>query len=380
VDGKVYAEPLVSRGRVIVATENDTVYALDPATGRVVWSAHLGTPVDGSTLPCGNIDPSGITSTPVIDGHRGVVFAVAFLRPAHHVLVALDLASGRVRWQRPIDPPHADPAVHQERAALALSRGRVYVAYGGLFGDCGAYNGWVLAAPASGPGDRTVAYRVPSAREGGIWAPSGAAIDSRGDVFVTTGNGSSSSSFDFGNAVIRLTPGLHRKAFFAPRNAASLNASDTDLGSVGPLLLPHGRVFAIGKSGVGYLLKTRLGGIGKELTSRTVCGSAYGGLAFASGRIYVPCTDGIVALRLKGRHFTTLWHGSNFNAGPPIVANDAVWTVDLDSGTLYALNPRSGNVRYRAGLGEVEHFITPAASGGRIYVGAGGRVLAFAVR
>ena len=45
LDGQLYGEPLVSDGRVFVATENDTVYALSPTTGAVVWSTHLGTPV-----------------------------------------------------------------------------------------------------------------------------------------------------------------------------------------------------------------------------------------------------------------------------------------------------------------------------------------------
>ncbi|HEY3810510.1 MAG TPA: PQQ-binding-like beta-propeller repeat protein, partial [Acidimicrobiales bacterium] len=67
LDGAVYAEPLVVGSAVIVATEDDSVYALDATTGSLRWMRHLATPVAGSTLPCGNIDPSGITGTPVAD-------------------------------------------------------------------------------------------------------------------------------------------------------------------------------------------------------------------------------------------------------------------------------------------------------------------------
>ena len=68
LDGQLYGEPLVSDGRVIVATENDTVYALSSTTGSVEWSTHLGTPVPSGSLPCGDISPTvGITGTPVID-------------------------------------------------------------------------------------------------------------------------------------------------------------------------------------------------------------------------------------------------------------------------------------------------------------------------
>jgi PQQ-like domain len=124
VDGAVYAEPLVAGGRVIVATENDSVYAFDASTGHRAWRAHLGKPMSGGDLPCGNIEVSGITGTPVVDPTAGVVYAVTFQRFQHR-LVALDLATGRVRWQRPIDAPGADPRTHQQSAALALARARV---------------------------------------------------------------------------------------------------------------------------------------------------------------------------------------------------------------------------------------------------------------
>jgi outer membrane protein assembly factor BamB len=70
VDGAVYGEPLIAGDRVYVVTENDTVYALDAASGGVVWQHHVGTPVPRSALPCGDIDPSGFTATPAIDAGR----------------------------------------------------------------------------------------------------------------------------------------------------------------------------------------------------------------------------------------------------------------------------------------------------------------------
>ena len=78
LDGEIYGEPLVSAGRVYVATEDDTVYALSAATGAVAWSRHLAAPVPASSLPCGDIAPTvGITGTPVIDPARGEIFVVA---------------------------------------------------------------------------------------------------------------------------------------------------------------------------------------------------------------------------------------------------------------------------------------------------------------
>ncbi|GAC1318180.1 MAG: hypothetical protein NVSMB25_07240 [Thermoleophilaceae bacterium] len=377
VDGSVYAEPLAVGRLVVAATENNSIYAFDASTGRLAWRTHLGEPVPGGTLPCGNIDPSGITGTPSVDIRAGVVYAVAFEQPAHHVLVGLDLASGRIRTSRAIDAPGADPRVEQERGALAISHGRVYVPFGGLYGDCGNYHGWVVASRLGGEGALD-AYRVPSRREGGLWAASGPAVDSAGNVFVASGNGSA-SHFDFGNAVIRLTPSLRQADFFAPRDAARLNGSDTDLGSIGPLLLPAHRAFVIGKDGLGYLLNARrLGGIGGQRSVKPLCGGgAYGGLAFARGTVFVPCTSGIVSAALRGSTIHPGWRAKHFRPGPPIVAGAAVWTIDLETGELYALDRRDGRVRFHASIGDAMQFSSPSAGGGRIYVAGGLRVHAF---
>jgi outer membrane protein assembly factor BamB len=373
VDGAVYAEPLYVGGRVIVATEANKVYALDAATGRPLWTARLGTPVAGSSLPCGNLDPSGITGTPAADPRAGLVYVVAYREGFRHVLVALNLRTGAVRYERAVDPPGGDVRTEQQRAALVLSRGRVYVSYGGLYGDCGRYHGWVMGAPATNPAGPLLSYQVPSRNEGGIWAPSGPAVDRAGNLYVATGNGSS-SSFDYGNAVIRLTPALRPTSFFAPRDAGALSASDTDLGSTGPILLSGSRAFVIGKSGIGYLLDTaNLGGIGHPLATISLS-PTFGSEAYASGTLYVPSSDGLVAVRVAGDRLTRLWRQSAATL-PPIVVGAGVWA--LGGGALYQLDPRTGKIRFHADVGEPAHFATPAAGGGLVYAAAGGAVAAF---
>ena len=81
LDGDVYAEPLFVGNQALVATQGDTVYALDGTTGQIQWQTHLGDPVPRSDLPCGNIDPTGITSTPVADTGRGLLYVVPFTMP-----------------------------------------------------------------------------------------------------------------------------------------------------------------------------------------------------------------------------------------------------------------------------------------------------------
>src|SRR5947208_2857281 len=380
LDGSIYAEPLAIGARVFTATENDTVYALDAATGAVLWRRHLGTPVDSSTLPCGNIVPtSGITATPVADTATGVLYVAAFLSPAQHELFALRTASGAILWHRPVDPPGMDPRTQQLRSALTLADGSVYVAYGGLFGDCGSYHGWVAAVAADGSGP-VFDYRVPTTNAGGIWAPSGPAVDTAGHLFVATGNSFSADTFDHGDSVIELSPGLKELGFFAPADWAALNSGDVDLGSVGPALLPGGRIFQIGKGGVGYLLDASdLGGIGGELSSAPVCGGSFGGTAHVDRSIYVPCNDGLIALRLArdGRSFEQVWRSSTFDAGPPIVAGGLVWGIDLSSSALVGFDPATGHEVVRRALDEVSHFASPSAAPGCLFVPTDRTVTAF---
>jgi outer membrane protein assembly factor BamB len=378
LDGEVYAEPLVASGKVVVATENDTVFALDLSTGGVVWQQHVGDPVPRASLPCGNIDPSGMTSTPVIDPAAGLVYAAGRMQPTHHELLAFDLATGAIRFRRTIDPPGADPRALQQRGALSLANGRVYVPFGGLFGDCGAYKGWVVSVPADGQGD-TQFWGVPTAKGGAIWAPSGGAIDASGNLFVSTGNAASNSSFDDGNAVVALSPDLQPADVWAPADWAALSRSDTDIGSIGPVLLGNGRLFQSGKNGVGYLLDPgRLGGVGGQLFAGSICsGQTTGGAAVQLPFIYVACGGRIVALQLDGDAFRVAWQAVSGNA--PIVAYGSVWTVDTGSAQLIQLDPQSGTVRQRYSLGGriVAHFVTPTAVGGELVVPAGQKVMAF---
>jgi outer membrane protein assembly factor BamB len=380
VDGDVYASPLIVSGHVLVATENNTVYSLDLFSGAVVWQRHLGDPVDASTLPCGDIGPvTGITGTPAADVVGRHLYVVAFLRGYHHVLFELSLTDGSVVGQVVVDPPGSDPTVQQERGALALGSGRVYIPFGGLYGDCGNYHGYVVAVPSAG--QQTLYYRTPVAREAGIWSPAGPTVDASGDVYVVTGNGSPTQSFAYSNSVIRLSPDLQVRSYFAPGDWQALDAGDTDLGSVGATLLPSlGVVVAVGKQGVAYLLRTdALGGVAGQIASASVCAGAWGGTAWSGPMLLVPCSDGLVALSVTQTSFSIAWKAPNPRLGSPIIAAGAVWAIEPETGRLFALDLSSGSVLYTANLGEARHFSTPAATEGFVVAPAGAQVEAFSV-
>jgi outer membrane protein assembly factor BamB len=376
LDGAVYAEPLFVGNQVFVATEGDTVYALDAATGQVQWQTHLGEPVPRSELPCGNIDPTGITSTPVVDPGRGLLYVVPFLMPAHHELVALDLASGAERFRRPIDPPGRDPKVEQQRSALALAGDQVLVSYGGLFGDCGNYKGFVIGAPADGGGDLTT-YEVPAARAAAIWAPPGPSIEN-GSAYVATGNSIGGGNPDLSNSVLRLSlPGLQLADSWTVRNRDELSQSDTDLGSTSPSPVGNGLVFVVGKEGVGFLLRAdRLGGTGGEVFSGRVC-AGYGGTAWKPPLLFVPCRDGLVAVRIEGSKFSVAWRSPRINAGSPIVTGETVWAIDLSAGQLHAYRAADGQELGSMAVGDAANFATPSAGNGLVVVVAQRRVIAF---
>lgn len=370
LNGAVYAEPLVIGTRVIVATEGDSLYALDRNTGQVQWHTNVGTPVPLSALPCGNIDPLGITGTPVYDPATGLVFAVAEITGPAHILVGIDVATGQVRVRRSVDIPAMDPRAHQQRAALALYKNMVYVAYGGLDGDCSDYRGTVVASRTDGSG-LLFSYQVPTPREGGIWAASGPAIDSAGNVYVAVGNGAiTSGAWDHSDSVLRLSPTLALEDGFAPSQWAQENAGDIDLGSMGPILLPGGLIFADGKSGMGYLLHAdNLGGVGGQAQVAQICHS-YGGAAALGSTVFVPCVEGLREVQVgAGASLTPGWQAPPQVTGSPIVGGHTVYSLDTAAGILYALDSSSGTVITTVMVGAASRFATPTLSGNQLLVG-----------
>jgi outer membrane protein assembly factor BamB len=385
LDGAVYGQPLVVGTMVIAATENDTVYALDSSTGKVVWHTHLGTPVPLSSLPCGNIDPLGITGTPVYDRGNGLVYAVAETTGYHHVLFGLAVSDGAVKVERDIPAPDGHPRNDQQRPALTIAGGRAYVAFGGLNGDCGQYIGSVVGIPLSG-GGKLVSWHTPTSREGAVWGTGGPVVGPGGDLWLSTGNGATTSPgqpYDGSDSVVRLrlTPAqqLLRVDFFAPATWARENAGDADLGSTQPVLAADGSTFIMGKSGTGYLLDTvRMGGIGHPLAAQSIC-TAFGAAAVDGSTVYEPCADGgMAAISVNGtqRTIRVLWRGPSDANGSPVIGGGAVWVTRYNNsgsdsgGTLYELDPADGAVKSRLEISDgLPHFSSLSLAGGTAFLG-----------
>jgi outer membrane protein assembly factor BamB len=367
LDAAVYASPIVVSHTIYAATENDSVYALDIGL-HVLWRRHLGTPATARELPCGNIDPLGITGTPIYA--RGTIYvAVELGGPPRHELVALDARTGRVQWRRSLDLPGVETRAMQQRGALTVSGGRVWVAFGGLAGDCGGYKGRVVGVPVNGRGDLAV-YTVPTTREAGIWTPPGPVVDADGTLLVAVGNGEAGAGdpYDDSDSVLRLSTAARKADLFAPTTWQADNASDLDLGSQGPALVGDW-VFQAGKRPVAYVLDRRhFGGIGGQISATDLC-TSFGGTAVVGATVYVPCTDGLRAVRIEtSGQLRVLWHADSAITGSPVVGGGQVWSLDPVAGVLHALDERTGAPTAQVDVGETSRFATPALTGGSVVI------------
>jgi outer membrane protein assembly factor BamB len=396
----IWGQALILGARVYVATVSDDVYALDAATGQVIWHASAGTPVPSTALPCGDIKPTvGIVGTPVIDQASGVLYAVADTwngSQAQHLLEGFRLSDGARVLSTAVDPPGADPKSILQRTALNLDGPNVVFGFGGNDGDCSIYRGAVVSVPESGaaPASWQVPIASPSTGGGAVWGTGGPAVNGAGQIFASTGNpnppsGKEASTFDYSDALVRLDPGLGLAGWFEPPTWREDSNADRDLGSGAPELLPGGLVFEAGKNGTGYLIdQVAMSGGAAAAFSHQVCGGSgsFGGDSYLAGVIYVPCTNGTQALSYDAaaRSFTPLWKGPADAFGPPILSAGLVWSIATGGfsggGTkLYGLEPASGKVRYTETLPSpvADHFASPSAAGGRLLVSTGSTVTAF---
>lgn len=392
LDGNLYGEPLVWNKRVYVATENDTVYALSISNGHIAWRRHLAIPVPSGDLPCGNIGPTvGITSTPIIDRARNEIFVVADQlaggRPRHE-LYGLNTANGDLKLKQHVDPPGANTAAILQRTSLTLDGDDVVFGFGGNYGDCSSYHGWVESAPVTGG---EAHYFEVDARagdsQGAIWMGGAAPVlNAKGDVWVAAGNGSvrSPGRYDGSDSVLELSPSLKLLQFFAPSDWYNDNANDRDLGSSVPAVLPNGLVVQAGKSQTVYLLRaSRLGGIGGQVDEKTnICGNDVdGGVAFSGSTAYLPCENGVmaVATNAKTLRLRVLWQTSTGAGGPPILAGGLVWIIS--NGNLFALSPRTGHAVERFSIGSAAtDFPTPSFGDGHLLAISNDHVYSFVER
>jgi PQQ enzyme repeat len=429
IAGSVYAQPLYIEGgpsgpMVIAVTESNNVYALNATTGAVIWQRNVGPPVPVNNLFCTIVGSMGIIGTPVVDLPSRALFLDAMVTPdggttIKHYILSLNVDTGAINSGWPVDVGLTAtynginflPSVQQQRPALGLAGGIVYVGYGSM-GDCSIYHGWLVGVPINNPaGVMAWAAATPAGTHGGaIWGVGGIASDGNNPL-VTTGNTfNTGGTWRGGEAVIRFQPGPifsnNTSDYWAPTNWLQLDIGDTDLGASGPLLVdvpgatPSRLVVAMGKDQHAYLLnRDNLGGITAPIASARESFS----YIIQAAAAYRTNQGTYVALRAGGDKLRTFritatsppgiamgWDVSRNGCGSPFVSstdgsnNMIVWVVGASGDQrLHGYDGDTGTVVYAGGgtnelmAGTHSYSTTGIVARGRIYVATNNKVYAF---
>jgi len=390
IQGAVYAQPLyVEKGSgerdvLIVVTEENRVYGINGQSGELIWSRSLRPPVKQNDLPCGNIDPLGVTGTPVVDSASNTFYFDAMETPDSgatkiHMIYRMSVADGSVLDGWPIDVAdslkkigedfHAE--VQNQRGALALvtdaitKQTRLYIPYGGHWGDCGDYHGWVVTVDSKNS-SAVRAWHV-GATAGGIWAPGG--VSSSDDhIYVATGNTEDAKIWAGGEALLKLPLDLSFQPkssnYFTPSNWRQLDEADADVGGVAPVLIDvpddaHSKLaVGFGKDGFIYVIdRNNLGGLGRALKVQHVATSPI----ISAAASYTTSTGTYVVVKARGNNcpdrqtgdltafrittkpnlkVTTAWCAAQNGTGSPIVTttdghqNPVVWSLGAEGDQL----------------------------------------------
>jgi Immunoglobulin I-set domain len=428
-----------------VATENDTVYAVDAqsisgSSATVIWKTTVlpNGEIPATSLPCGNINPNGITGTPVIDRTRNAIYVEAMSQDSTgniiHRLHALDLTNGNELFGGPTTITatypgtggHSsggvvtfDPSVQHDRAALLESGGVIYTAWSGLWGDCGPYSAWVIGFDAGTLKQAGAIDLVPNNSGGGMWMGGGGpAADASGNVYVISGNGfgdTPGTNSSYGNSFVRLSTsgGLKVGDYFTPYNTLSEDAVDGDFGSAGPLLLPDlvdasntvrhlavgagkdGNLYVLNRDNLGQFNSTK-NNVYQQLSLSS--SENHSSPVFFNNTVYIcpenstlkafPVSKALLATSPSSQSAHVF--GGN-GAVPSVSANGStqgiVWALDHGAGILFAYdvtdltkelydsNQAASNRDHFAAVGG--HFITPMVANGRVYIGTGTTVAVF---
>jgi hypothetical protein len=441
VDSYVYAQPLFVPGLTIggqnhnvvfVVTEGNSVYAFDAdAPGPVLWHTNVGTSLSCADLnDCGDLVPgAGITGTPVIDPATQTMYFVSLVKSgagAHHVLHALDLATGAEKLGGPVEiSPSApgtgansqngavqfDPATHYQRCALLLAGGVVYIGIGSNAESNSDNHGWIVGRKASDLSSTMTFCASPDDNWVSLWQTGGGlSSDGSGYIYAETANGTfdaDKGGRDYGDSALKLDATGKVVDYFTPFNQATLSSADIDFGSANPVLLPDQsgpvahELLATGKPGILYLVnRDSMGHFHSGSDSQIVqsvsafpntaiTGGIFSSPATWNGHVYVTGIGGSVqdftlsAGKLSTSPSSRTAAQFDFPGATVSVSSNGstagiVWVLDGNAGVLYAFDATNlGTELYdttqapggRDSAGPPVKFAVPAVVNGHVYVG-----------
>jgi hypothetical protein len=324
-----------------VATESNTVYAVDASSGTVLFEQNLGIPVP-EPLGCNNNGPNvGINGTPVIDLSANVMYVIAYTlesgTPTYYIhelnLASLTDAVAPVVISASHTLTDGDSfafnATYQrQRAALLEANGNIYAGFGS-FCDFSAslsrgwligWQGGTLTPLAANQLNDSLGKSAHSFFLSSIWMSGyGVAEDPSGNLYFVTGNSDPYGKTYNGvtniqESVVKVSPDLTQLlSIFTPSDVAKLDKGDVDFGSGGVLLLPPlsasypPLAVAAGKNGTMFLLSQNdLGGYTKGGPNNDLDAKNIGG-CWCGESYFDAAKDSVPRIVASGGNYVTLW-------------------------------------------------------------------------
>ena len=305
--------------------ERQRVLAEMPPTARSSGRRTSASRYPGSSLPCGDVDPVGITSTPVVDANANRIYVVGMVPAGSPHVVRARPVDGARSSPRSASTPTAQTrrcTTNERRSRSRTARCSSPTA-GATAIAATTTAGWSRCRsrrPGWGRSRRTRCR--PRARAGSGPRP-GAAVAADGSLYLTSGNSSSTGTYDYGNSVVRLSPDLKLLDSFAPTNWAALNRERRrprfhqpgapSRQSRLPGRKERDRLPARRRTPRRDRRPTALG---------RVCngGRAFGGIAHDGNTLFVPCSSGVVQVVVTGDTFSVGWTAPLSTPGPTIIA------------------------------------------------------------
>jgi outer membrane protein assembly factor BamB len=408
VDGKVTAQPLflkqVSvagqvRDVVIAATSANSVYALDTATGQVLWRKNFGAEGSNVAIPGG----FGVTGTPAVDKANGRIYAVADDGRLH----ALSISDGS-----DVASPLAvvtGPTTNKVWGGLNLVGSDLYIATASDGGDTPPWRGRVYHLSVAGSSPQIVGTWdvVPGIAApnggGGIWGYGGVAVDTaNGNVYAASGADSNEKYTPYANQVVALTPGLSLLGSYLPPEPNNFpcngNPCDLDFGATPVVYQASGcpTLTATGnKNGNVYVIRasdlaasaTPLQAIQLNPANDWLGSGGVGGTPayWAAGRMLFvsdvgtgvgSVAGGIVGLSILGDcTLQVAWSkslgGNTLPDSTPTVANGVVYVGEGNGGAVHAYDGQSGAQLWSSGaFGSSATFAAPIVADGKLIFGS----------
>jgi PQQ-like domain len=369
---------------VVVTTTYGKTFAIDADSGKTLW---MFTP-PGYDRWAGSAQI--IVSSPLAGPDRLWVYAASPNGLIHKLSLANGSEDRSGAW--PVSVTH--DATHEKLgAALNIDGPDLVVATSGYFGDAPPYQGHVIlidraSGHIQGVFNTLCANRraliVPSscsASDSAILSRSGVVVEPGGGrLLLDTGNGPWNGSTNFGDSVLELTfPGLSLRQSYTPANQASLNSSDTDLGSSAPALLGANRIVLAGKDGIMRVLElSRLNG--RSAFSHTLLGGEIQRLQIPGGgqlftapaiwrrggltTIFVADENGTAAYVMRRGRLYQAWQNGTPGTSP-VMAGGLLYVYDPSAGGIYVYRP--GSPRLIAKLpGASGHWNSPIVADGHV--------------